>query len=440
MLQNISDLLLDNYHTTENFLETATMSSRSDELWDVTTMNLQKTSNLILEQTTENFLETTTTMSSYSDGLWEVTTLNLHNTSNFTLDNQTIENFLENATTAFLHPLRAHLATRISFITLFISIFILGTIGNICVMIIVFKTPILRTCENILHINLSIIDLLTCIFVMLPLLVFYTINKEETEIYECTLLRISLWSPAANMVNLAEISLLRCVKIRHPTRNITTKTYIFGLLLPWIIGIILSIYSVTSGQNFSFSSKCVANTTSTGNTTSPIVFITALCTIIITINYVLIYRKITHQKRAIRPYAGSYSIERITTYENVNFDNFSTNPEAVFTCTVQRTGQNLHYAHIVQKNQEVVVTSALIIITFAVTVFPSVLISFVAKALPKSQIVYNINQICTCIFFVNSFTNPYIYAYRNNVFKQQFKRLFTFNFMRKETSQPDNFI
>lgn len=324
---------------------------------------------------------------------------------------------------------------RVMVTCIFVCIIIIGTIGNISVVVVVRRTPVLRTWENALHINLAIIDLLTCLFVVIPIAGFYwtgyDLESHALKVYKYTVIRASIWSPTANIINLTEISLLRSLRIRHPTYYISQKKYIFGIVLPWFIGFLLAVISLTTNQASVFFVDRA--TSSSYKAESSLAIILGICSIILIVNYTLVFKKLYQQRRAIAPYAGTYTINRIDT--NVDESTHSS-AEAIFHVTL---GHNIHYAHIVHKNQDVIMTSIIILVVYICTTFPAVLVYILGIILPMSQGLYDLTETAAAVYFVNSFVNPYIYAYRNPVFKKQFKKVFKCT-RKKDENYIENFI
>lgn len=130
-----------------------------------------------------------------------------------------------------------------------IALSLFGSIGNVLVILVIWRTPNLRTICGILISNLAIADLLTTAFTNVPFTFGQTKLCDDTTV----LLRVSLViihiSVAVSLVTLTVLSIDRCFAICSPLRHRTfasfTKLKVI-LLKIWIesptLAILIDLY------------------------------------------------------------------------------------------------------------------------------------------------------------------------------------------------------
>ena len=126
-----------------------------------------------------------------------------------------------------------------------IAVSLLGSLGNVLVFLVIWRTPNLRTICGILISNLAIADLLTTAFTNVP----FTLGYAEGSTCEDPIaLRVALVtmhiSVAASLVTLTFLSIDRCFAICCPLRHRTFVTFTklkLVLLKIWIDSAVLPI-------------------------------------------------------------------------------------------------------------------------------------------------------------------------------------------------------
>ena len=126
-----------------------------------------------------------------------------------------------------------------------ITVALFGSLGNLLVILVIWRTPNLRTVCGILICNLAIADLLTTAFTNVPFTLGYA---ERSTCKDTVALRIASVimhiSVAASLETLTFLSIDRCFAICSPLRHRTFATFTklkLVLLKTWIDSMVLPI-------------------------------------------------------------------------------------------------------------------------------------------------------------------------------------------------------
>ncbi|XP_013417632.1 alpha-1A adrenergic receptor-like [Lingula anatina] len=329
---------------------------------------------------------------------------------------------------------------------------VLGTFGNASVIIITISTPILRTWDNSFHINLAVVDLLICITVA-PFTIFSVWSWGEHFPSKCTIARGIIFGPAINMTILATISVLRSYKIRHPTHDVSKALMKAGIVLPWMIGFCLSMVDILRKKEYPFQVEC--HSEGRGEVTvSALIPLAIICGTVMLVSYISAFKKILHQRQAIKPYATGHIVSTISNtrleesqFNGSTFDATREGRSRHFAETLAceysdvfeiKNGTDHHYIKLVQKDQHVIVTSLIVIAVYVLTVLPTIIMNRVFVLVQHSVHAYGMAQVTASFVIINSFANPFIYTLRTDVVRKRFCDWMTS--IRKKIRPPENKI
>ena len=253
-----------------------------------------------------------------------------------------------------------------------ITLSLFGSLGNVLVILVIWRTPNLRTICGILISNLAIADLLTTAFTNVP----FTLGHTKGSTCEnSTALRVSLVimhiSVAASLVTLTFLSMDRCFAICSSLRHRTFATFTklkLVLLKIWIDSSVLPILQ----ELYPF---------------SPYLWYVPTCALLFCFTIILT--------------CGIFTIFYV---RKMSF-------------RIMDLHQNHDDGRLRHRNKQVAKTTALVIFLFAFSWTP-----FIAIRLLKRSVV--LEYWFVTLALSSSAANPFIYFYRHRNYRQALKRIF----------------
>lgn len=253
-----------------------------------------------------------------------------------------------------------------------IGVSLFGSLGNVLVILVIWRTPNLRTICGILISNLAIADLLTTAFTNVP----FTLGYAEGSTCEDPIaLRVALIimhiSVAASLVTLTFLSIDRCFAICSPLRHRTFVTFTklkLVLLKIWIDSPVLSILK----ELYPY---------------SPYVWYVPVCALLFCLTIILT--------------CGILTI-------------FYVRKMSLRIMDLQQNREDVRMRH---RNKQVAKTTALVIFLFVFSWTP-----FIAIRLLKRSVV--LDYWFVTLALSSSAVNPFIYFYRHRNYRQALKIIF----------------
>ena len=253
-----------------------------------------------------------------------------------------------------------------------IAVSLFGSLGNVLVILVIWRTPNLRTICGILISNLAIADLLTTAFTNVP---FTLGHAERSTCKDPIALRVALVimhiSVAASLVTLTFLSIDRCFAICSPLRHRTFVTFTklkLVLLKIWIDSSVLPILQ----ELYPF---------------SPYLWYVPACALLFCFTIILT--------------CGIFTILYV---RKMSF-------------RIMDLHQNHDDGRLRHRNKQVAKTTALVIFLFVFSWTP-----FIVIRLLKRSVV--LEYWFVTLALSNSAANPFIYFYRHRNYRQALKRIF----------------
>ena len=261
------------------------------------------------------------------------------------------------------------------------SLGIIGSLGNIFVILAIYRTPTLRNVCGILIANVAVSDLIMTAVVM-PLVVFVLIQGfldkciYQTPIF--VVLIIALFSAGSSLLTLTNLSVDRCFAICRPMKHKTIVTLTKAKILiakTWIESLILPILETFYRES----------TIAKFLQTIGVVY----CYSIIVISGIFTIRNVRANSRQIRSLHQDQGASRLT-------------------------------ADLTQRNKQVAKTIALVVFLFTLCWIPiAFIISIEIDADRNGRIYFWF----ATLGLANSTVNPWIYFYRQPNYRKALKSL-----------------
>ncbi|XP_013410323.1 allatostatin-A receptor [Lingula anatina] len=147
--------------------------------------------------------------------------------------------------------------TAVLFPVLYTFVLLIGVTGNVLVIYVIISNKHMRTCPNMLFLNLAVSDLLFLVFCV-PLQAAFFVTKYQLKIgtHACKMLKYTTFvSTAVGAYSLAAICAFRCRAIVSPiqaSRFLTTRHSMMTSLIIWLVMLAvntpLAIYYRENGQ------------------------------------------------------------------------------------------------------------------------------------------------------------------------------------------------
>lgn len=278
-----------------------------------------------------------------------------------------------------LHPSlsnQPNFVSSISAITIDVLLSILGTLGNLLVLMVILTNIRLATVSNLLLANLASIDLI-CMAVVTPGTIYKHLCGRlglchASETFVLVNRGLSQFVVAAAVSSLFSIAVDRFIAITFPfkyTSIMTKRRTVFGICLTWIAGVFVS--SIFMGLNFVYLQS-------------------AYCTLLILVTislYIHIFLFALKKERQI----AALQITNVNGSTNFLHERKSTK------------------------------TMAIILGVFAAAWIPAV--AFYASVSPEDPRFLDFQNWINTIYFLNATLNPFIYCVRSVNFRKRVKLL-----------------
>lgn len=267
------------------------------------------------------------------------------------------------------------------------SLAIGGSLGNILIILVIYRTPTLKTVCGVLIANVAVADLIMTSIVM-PIMVFILV---QGLLHQCLYITptyvaylIALFSAAASLQTLTILSADRCFAICRPMKHkvivtftkikiIVAETWIKSLFLPLLEifyrGSTLSKYLQTFGV--------------------------AVCYSVIVLSGVLTIRNVR---------ANSVRIGTLHSDQG-------------------RHAQSRIAADLSQRNKQVAKTIALVVVLFTLCWIPIALVIIISVRIPETTAQGRFFFWFATLGLANSSVNPWIYFYRQTNYRDALKVL-----------------
>ncbi|XP_072047519.1 tyramine/octopamine receptor-like [Amphiura filiformis] len=234
-------------------------------------------------------------------------------------DSVTSEMFTTTISITVIEPFTLRTGSIIALIILPI-LTLCGLLGNLLVVISVFKFKQLRIVPNFFIVSLAVADLLVCMVVM-PLALYQDINNGNWGLppWLCDLwVSLDVLMSTASIWNLCVISLDRFLAITRPhqyARRRTVTMVLFAVFTTWLLAAFLSIPAfLFVGGDPTQTNTCVLNLTPTFVIVGSFVAFYIPCAIVLVLYWRILVaarRHVLHRRR-VGPDIGSTSREDAT--------------------------------------------------------------------------------------------------------------------------------
>ena len=275
------------------------------------------------------------------------------------------------------------------------SLAIGGSLGNILLILVICRTPSLRTVCGVLISNVAVADLMVTSLVM-PTVVFILVQGLLQQcLYDAPLhvtLVIALFSASASLLILTMLSVDRCFAICYPLKHkiwVTFTTVKILVVKTWIESLFLPIMELF---NHSGARESAGSAASSYLQT----FGVGVCYSAIIISGLLTIRKVRASSRQI----GSLH---------------------------NNQGRNSIAADLQQRNKQVAKTVALVVVFFSLFWIPIAIIISFRKVLPIPTNEDRLYFWFGTLGLANSAVNPWIYFYRQANYRQALKVVLGYN-------------
>ena len=260
------------------------------------------------------------------------------------------------------------------------AVSLFGTLGNFLVILVIWRTPNLRTICGILVSNLAIADFLTTAFVNLPVYHAYTTRSNSCE--DPVSLRVALViahiSVASSLLTLTFLSMDRCFASCSPLKHKIFMTFTklkLVLLKIWIVSLLFPILQAL------YPYSTILWYVPAGSVIFCFIIIFTCC---------------------------------VLTILNVRRNSFRIND------LHQNQDGGRISAGMCQRNKQVAKTTGLIVILFVLSWTPFV----VVRLFERSIAYYSLGFWFASLAYANSSMNPCIYFYRHRSYRQALKAIF----------------
>lgn len=277
-------------------------------------------------------------------------------------------------------------------ISLMLVINIIGSLGNIMVVIVVLSKKKRQSYANLMILNLAVSDLLAVLFCIpldIPLLLSnrWLYGGVFCKIYT-PIGTITLFSSVFTLVTL---TFTRYWAITHPFRKQVTATSAkISIAVIWVLGVMLVIPLVCALRYEASVHVCWENWGHMNNgriyTLVIFVFGFLLPLVIISVAYLLIYLDVVHKQTSVMEY---------------------------------------HHLQKVRENKKLIKLSFVVTITFAMCILPNQLVWLFSEFGSLTTVAYypDITLCSHILIFLNSALNPFIYNVFNSTFRTGFREL-----------------
>ncbi|XP_022109234.1 G-protein coupled receptor moody-like [Acanthaster planci] len=342
------------------------------------------------------------------------------------MDDFVTETFEDNATD--IPPFEFNDYTqRVVVAVMYLVVILLGTAGNILVILAVLLSKKLRTATNAFVVNLSVADLLTCL--VLPWTVVATLSKDGLPVGEwvCSVAAVvQATAIGCSMYTLASIGLQRLLLIKRPMTTYrviyTPKKIAAWLVVAWSIPLLVTLVPPlldvgAVGYNKKYRHCGFPSTHPRSNDYDLIIagglYPVPLITIVVC--YVLIWWHLRrHAKKVSAPEASTDSMTQTTRMSMVSESMATTNRPThnANKPGVSRQG-TLRKSHVSRRQTEITKNMFYIVCAFMLCLTPFAICLFYDDSDPFLPY-------ASAILVFNSCINPLIYATKHRDFKTVF--------------------
>ncbi|RDD46539.1 Trace amine-associated receptor 4 [Trichoplax sp. H2] len=314
---------------------------------------------------------------------------------------------------------------------LMISLIIITVIGNGCVMYVIYHKSVLHTVTGFMMFNLAVTDFIVGIFNMPFSLAAFVASQWEFGLAVCKIVAfIHTQMSTASVVWLAAISIDRCYAICRPLKYysvITTSKVKIFIALGYLISIVVALpplfeykswgrYRYLGKMAFCWVSDCKARQ-------YLISLMSFLLTsfLVIVICHALIYRSAKSNFRRIpRPTMADHNdqISNSTTSRTLMpwLSNFT---QVQHNATVSKRLE-------IADKDKINKTTLIIVGTFFICWAPRTIIGILQLLTTQLDNYGMIELLFLWLSMINSTLNPIIYGFHNKVFRQEFRRAFSY--------------
>ena len=286
----------------------------------------------------------------------------------------------------------------------------LGFTGNVAVFLVFRRSWRLRTWENAFHLNIATINLFMCTLQAPTVLFLLWDDNVTSPTYQtlCTFSQAGLLGLLGILVSHMQISVLRCIKVYHPSHVPKRRPIVCALVIPWFVGLVTTIQTYITESGILFVDTCDYKYLVKDTSVFFIMIIVLLTSsVVLVTSYTLIFVKLMMERKVVTQ-TNIFTITRRSS--RPIYPPLSNNSHtALFGSAAIR---------------HMVVSSVALLLTFLATAVPPVvtLIMFQRMSLP-----YSLTAIVYSSTFFAYFLSPFVYTFRNRVFKRTLLNLIRSN-------------
>ncbi|VDI02049.1 tachykinin receptor 3 [Mytilus galloprovincialis] len=291
------------------------------------------------------------------------------------------------------------------FITAFVILFLVATVGNLIVIWIVLAHKRMRTVTNYFLVNLAVADALISVLNTLFTSTFLMYQDWWYGLAWCKFTTfISVCTVAASVLTLMAIAIDRYLAIVHPLRPRPTSRVVLAISCIWSVSILLASPNLLYGNEVFYANSTQITCTLVWPDGQPSVSDIDLWynVIVIIVSYVV------------------PMLILIITYTRVGIELWGQ----------KAIGENTHVQYDrIQSKRRVVKMMIFVVIVFGICWLPYHLYFLIVSAIKDISLNRYMQQVYLVIYWIamsNSMYNPIIYCWMNNRFRQGFVEFFCF--------------
>ncbi|XP_076075930.1 tachykinin-like peptides receptor 99D [Mytilus galloprovincialis] len=289
------------------------------------------------------------------------------------------------------------------FITAFVILFLVATVGNLIVIWIVLAHKRMRTVTNYFLVNLAVADALISVLNTLFTSTFLMYQDWWYGLAWCKFTTfISVCTVAASVLTLMAIAIDRYLAIVHPLRPRPTSRVVLAISCIWSVSILLASPNLLYGNEVFYANSTQITCTLVWPDGQPSVSDIDLWynVIVIIVSYVV------------------PMLILIITYTRVGIELWGQ----------KAIGENTHVQYDrIQSKRRVVKMMIFVVIVFGICWLPYHLYFLIVSAIKDISLNRYMQQVYLVIYWIamsNSMYNPIIYCWMNNRFRQGFVEVF----------------
>ncbi|KAK3092987.1 hypothetical protein FSP39_009695 [Pinctada imbricata] len=324
---------------------------------------------------------------------------------------------------------RVHIASLAVCTVLIFFAILLGCIGNGIVLFSAFKWRKLRTNFDVLVINLTGADFITCTCLTPIFLILLFVDPPTPKIFCGSILFLGTISAMLSLLTLVAIALHRLARVIGHARGTTSLTRIgIIIVLIWIVSLVLSIggtFHMTTDWDDSFKNcQPIINSPNPAMQNFVLYFLAPVTIVsfsIITLSYIIIAWVVQKQ---VNSASENNSPRCSSPRENMYRQCRDLIGDKRKMCSPTRPCVSCASQNLLNKDSKAVTMCLVVILTMGLCWGPLIMSQFIELATGESIILYQVKLCGIGLVFLNSALDPYIYAQHIGKMKQKYTKLF----------------